>query len=163
MPATTYMIVDPRRDHRFGVPNPVLSQKVGSPDVCTGCHAGRTHAWAQAVIVQRRRSQAPAPSSPGDALWLAREGQLGAPQALSAIARAATQQAPIIRASALEALGAYPSPAMSQLIGALARDEHPLLRRAAASAAASLPPEEFSRVLVPFLGDPVRSVRVCDC
>ncbi len=159
MPATTYMVVDPRRDHRFGVPNPALSKKVGSPDVCTGCHTDRTHAWAQAAIVQRRRGAAPAPSTPGDALWLAREGQLGAPQALKAIA-SATQLAPIIRASALEALGSYPSPSMSQLVGALGKDAHPLVRRAAASAAASLPPEQLSRLIAPLLGDAVRSVRI---
>ncbi|HZL90428.1 MAG TPA: tetratricopeptide repeat protein [Pirellulaceae bacterium] len=38
MPATSYMDVDPRRDHSFRVPRPDLSLKFGSPNACTGCH-----------------------------------------------------------------------------------------------------------------------------
>lgn len=38
MPETTYMEVDPRRDHSLRIPRPDLSVKVGSPNVCTGCH-----------------------------------------------------------------------------------------------------------------------------
>jgi tetratricopeptide (TPR) repeat protein len=38
MPQTTYMAVDPRRDHSFRVPRPDLSVKLGTPNACTGCH-----------------------------------------------------------------------------------------------------------------------------
>jgi tetratricopeptide (TPR) repeat protein len=38
MPATTYMDVDPRRDHSFRVPRPDLSVQLGTPNSCTGCH-----------------------------------------------------------------------------------------------------------------------------
>ena len=38
MPQTTYMAVDPRRDHSFRVPRPDLSVKLGTPNSCTGCH-----------------------------------------------------------------------------------------------------------------------------
>jgi Flp pilus assembly protein TadD len=38
MPETTYMAVDPRRDHSFRVPRPDLSVKLGTPNACTGCH-----------------------------------------------------------------------------------------------------------------------------
>lgn len=38
MPQTTYMAVDPRRDHSFRVPRPDLSVKSGTPNACTGCH-----------------------------------------------------------------------------------------------------------------------------
>src|SRR5262249_24190960 len=38
MPARTYMVVDPRRDHSFQVPRPDLSVKLGTPKPCTGCH-----------------------------------------------------------------------------------------------------------------------------
>jgi Flp pilus assembly protein TadD/ssDNA-binding Zn-finger/Zn-ribbon topoisomerase 1 len=38
MPATTYMVVDPRRDHSLRVPRPDLSVRLGTPNACTGCH-----------------------------------------------------------------------------------------------------------------------------
>ena len=38
MPATTYMMVDARRDHSLRVPRPDLSVKFGTPNACSGCH-----------------------------------------------------------------------------------------------------------------------------
>lgn len=38
MPQTTYMDVDPRRDHSFRIPRPDLSVKFGTPNACTRCH-----------------------------------------------------------------------------------------------------------------------------
>src|SRR5205807_5929242 len=35
---TTYMDVDPRRDHSFRVPRPDLSVRLGTPNACTRCH-----------------------------------------------------------------------------------------------------------------------------
>jgi predicted CXXCH cytochrome family protein len=38
MPATTYMEVDPRRDHSLRVPRPDLSVTLGTPNACSACH-----------------------------------------------------------------------------------------------------------------------------
>jgi len=38
MPETTYMEVDPRRDHSLRSPRPDLSLSLGVPNACTGCH-----------------------------------------------------------------------------------------------------------------------------
>ena len=38
MPHTTYMEVDPRRDHSLRIPRPDLSLKIGTPNACSGCH-----------------------------------------------------------------------------------------------------------------------------
>lgn len=38
MPETTYMEVDPRRDHSLRIPRPDLSVSLGTPNACTGCH-----------------------------------------------------------------------------------------------------------------------------
>ncbi len=38
MPSTTYMDVDPRRDHSLRVPRPDLSVELGTPNACSGCH-----------------------------------------------------------------------------------------------------------------------------
>ncbi len=42
MPATTYMHVDPRRDHSLRIPRPDLSVKHGTPNACTQCHIDAT-------------------------------------------------------------------------------------------------------------------------
>jgi predicted CXXCH cytochrome family protein len=38
MPETTYMEVDPRRDHSIRVPRPDLSVEIGTPNACSRCH-----------------------------------------------------------------------------------------------------------------------------
>ena len=38
MPHTTYMEVDPRRDHSLRVPRPDLSVTLGTPNACSHCH-----------------------------------------------------------------------------------------------------------------------------
>ncbi len=38
MPHTTYMEVDPRRDHSLRVPRPDLSVALGTPNACSHCH-----------------------------------------------------------------------------------------------------------------------------
>ena len=43
MPGKTYMGVDFRRDHRFGVPNAPISHALDTRDVCQSCHEDR---WA---------------------------------------------------------------------------------------------------------------------
>ncbi len=38
MPHTTYMDVDPRRDHSLRIPRPDLSVTLNTPNACSGCH-----------------------------------------------------------------------------------------------------------------------------
>ena len=38
MPHTTYMEVDPRRDHSLRIPRPDLSVDIGTPNACSSCH-----------------------------------------------------------------------------------------------------------------------------
>jgi len=52
MPETTYMKIDPRRDHRFGIPNPALTARVDVPNACNGCHSDKSPAWAEAAIAK---------------------------------------------------------------------------------------------------------------
>ncbi len=41
MPSTTYMAVDPRRDHSLRIPRPDLSVEIGTPNACTQCHLNK--------------------------------------------------------------------------------------------------------------------------
>ena len=47
MPETTYMVVDPRRDHSLRIPRPDLSDKTGAPNACTQCHEDKTNGWGE--------------------------------------------------------------------------------------------------------------------
>src|SRR5690606_20290388 len=53
MPETTYMEVDPRRDHSIRVPRPDLSVNLGTPNACTKCHLDR------AKISDEKRAKLP--------------------------------------------------------------------------------------------------------
>ncbi|MEX2026610.1 MAG: hypothetical protein WEH44_04905, partial [Pirellulaceae bacterium] len=71
MPATSYMDVDPRRDHSFRIPRPDLSVAFGTPNACTGCHVRDTK------LVPEVRPKSPTANRPVEyADWL-REGREG--------------------------------------------------------------------------------------
>jgi tetratricopeptide (TPR) repeat protein len=44
MPQTTYMDVDPRRDHSLRIPRPDLSVELDTPNACTRCHIDKEEA-----------------------------------------------------------------------------------------------------------------------
>jgi predicted CXXCH cytochrome family protein len=47
MPTTVFMQRDPRRDHSFSIPDPVLAAELGLPDTCTeGCHIQQSSEWS---------------------------------------------------------------------------------------------------------------------
>lgn len=43
MPETTYMVIDPRRDHSLRIPRPDLSVEIGTPNACTRCHIDKSN------------------------------------------------------------------------------------------------------------------------
>ena len=88
MPATTYMVVDPRRDHSFRVPRPDLSQPLGTPNACNGCHEDRDAAWAAAKVAAWTGKPPTGYQQHGTALHLARQGLPAALVALPGEARA---------------------------------------------------------------------------
>jgi tetratricopeptide (TPR) repeat protein len=158
MAERTYMVVDPRRDHSFRIPQPELSAAVGAPNACNACHDGETPAWAAAAIA----SWHPNPHTPfqqfAGALDDGNRGAPGARQRLLALA-AGDDQPGIARASALDRLDRITSQqAFEQVVGLLA-DADPLVRRSAASLFATLPVEARSPLLA-LAEDPVRDVRL---
>ena len=46
MPKRTYMQRDPRRDHLFVIPDPLLTKELGVPNACNQCHGDKTTEWA---------------------------------------------------------------------------------------------------------------------
>lgn len=46
MMKTPYMGRDPRRDHSFGIPDPLLTKELGVPNACSKCHEEEGIDWA---------------------------------------------------------------------------------------------------------------------
>ncbi len=45
MPITKYMVRDPRRDHGFTSPDPLLTKEHGIPNACSRCHTDKSLEW----------------------------------------------------------------------------------------------------------------------
>lgn len=76
MPGKYYMGNDFRRDHSFRVPRPDLSVQYGTPNSCTGCHSDKSPEWA-AEAVRRWYGPERAPHF-SDILTAARSGAASA-------------------------------------------------------------------------------------
>jgi predicted CXXCH cytochrome family protein len=158
MPAATFMVIDQRHDHSFRVPRPDLGGTLGVPNTCTtGCHAGRSVAWAASAI-RRRSGRAPAGFQRfANAFAAADHGDAGATSGLLNIAGDSTQPA-IVRASALARLAradSWNASAVASLLG----DASSMVRRGAAGAMAHADDSTRARLLAPLLHDPIRTVR----
>jgi Tfp pilus assembly protein PilF len=160
MPETTYMGVDARRDHSFKVPRPDLSAVLGTPDVCSGCHANRDARWAaQQVETWFPESAVRArPSFVADfgAAW---SGVPAATAGLLGVVADATQPA-LVRASALAALASDPRPALRDVLAAALADADGVVRLGALAALANYPAELRFDVAQAALEDPLLAVRI---
>jgi len=157
MPQRTYMVIDDRADHRFGIPRPALAERVGAPDACTSCHRERTARWADREIAKRFETR----SADGfaKAFHAARRHEPHAEQALIELIAAGTAPA-IVRATALEELRNLASPALPTMLMRASSDRSALVRRAVAVAARGLPPDQRVEVARPLLRDRARTVRI---
>lgn len=150
MPAKSYMVIDPRRDHSLRVPRPDLSVKIRTPNACNSCHADRSAQWAAAAVERWYGSDQP--PHWGEAIHAARAGAPGAGPALAKVA--ADPSVPgIARATALSLMRSHPDP---DAIQAGLRDADPLVRLGAVMAAEAQAPESLRSLL----SDPVRAVRI---
>jgi tetratricopeptide (TPR) repeat protein/mono/diheme cytochrome c family protein len=158
MPTRDYMVVHARHDHSIRIPRPDVSVALGTPNACTGCHTKQTDQWAAAASAKwwtKRAGERPF----GAAIDLGRKGSRGAAQALVALAQDTAAPA-IVRATAVELLGRYPSPNMLSQVQRSFSDADPLARDAAVNATAGIPPDQRDPMLVPMLTDSSRLVRV---
>ena len=157
MPETTYMVIDPRRDHSLRSPRPDLSVVMGTPNACNQCHADQSPEWA----LQALRNWGKAPSGTADhparALQqLAAGNRTAVPRLLELVQGDA--EPPIRRAAMLEALGE--AGVAAEPLTPLLRHQDPLLRLGAVRNAASLPARERHALLRERIDDPVSSVRL---
>jgi len=160
MPGKFYMGNDFRHDHSFSIPNPERAQKLGTPDACLTCHQGKAgdkvteqfKLWNTASAAQAPRYD--------ESLWLIRNGQPGAAQALYEQLQRSNLPA-IRRATLLAELALYPSEQALKLASKDLNNPAPQVRESAVRAvSAFLPPAERPPLLTPLLVDTVKAVRI---
>ncbi len=166
MPSTDYMVVDPRRDHGFKVPRPDLTERIGVPNACSGCHADRDAAWAAERIAEWRGPDAPAPAKHwGETLAAARASD---PRSVPELVRiAGDPELPgIVRATALHEMARFGDPRVLAAAEGALEDPDALVRRAAIEVfeivPTNAPPAYLAQVgnaLAPRLEDEIRLVR----
>lgn len=156
MPARTYMQIDDRRDHQFGIPRPDLTTAFGVPNACDACHADADPDWAAGILAERKAGR---PRHWGEVLHTGRRGGVHAPGALAALARGTGTPA-IVRATALTLLaGTDPSVALPALKGGLT-DTDPLVRIGAIRGLAGFVPAQRWYLAESLLEDPLLAVRI---
>ena len=158
MPATLYMGVDSRRDHRIAIPRPDLTGPIGAPNACNSCHVDKTAEWSSSAINQWLGKKAHALEPVSRALYAGRNQQPDADQRLIELANNGTAN-DMARATALRMLQNYPAlksydTARQQLLSA-----KPLLRMGALNMLAFLPLNDRWELISPALKDPVGAVR----
>jgi len=159
MPATNYMVVDPRHDHSMRVPRPDLTVTLGTPNACNGCHAKKNAKWAVETI--RRWYVHPSQGFQNYAGAFAYD-EHGAAEAGPSLARLAgdTSLPAIARATALEDLANYPARPSVEAARQGLTDKDAIVRRASAGTLVMLPPSQRLQFVAPLLDDPVRTVRM---
>lgn len=159
MPETTYMVVDPRRDHSMRVPRPDLSVVVGTPNACTQCHSDQSDQWALETLREWDVSFTNTSNHAARIFQRSRKGDARAVPGLEAIAMDGAA-APIWRATATVELGGYSNREAYDTALAMLSSEDPVLRLAAVRALEFVPPQQLASILSPHLNDPTTAVRV---
>ncbi|WP_038149627.1 tetratricopeptide repeat protein [Vibrio litoralis] len=159
MPATTYMQVDPRRDHSFKVPRPDLSISTGSPNACTQCHQDKDDKWAQQSLkTWYPNSQYQGSAHYGNVFHQADTGMLTSSTELSKIAQDANYS-DIVRASALSRMSALPDANAMVAIARAVKSDESLKKLGAIEAAENFPIAQRWSLLSPLLSDDALSIR----
>ena len=162
MPETVVSIKARMRDHTIAVPAPENTRRHGIPNACNECHRDRTPEWAAGALdawgpgAARRRLLARADAFAG--------GRAGDVKALPELIRLAddSRADPLTRANAVGYLRRFPDARALAAAERAVRDPHPLVRAVAVLTVGDLTKDAATAraVLVPALGDALRTVRV---
>ena len=159
MPKTTYMQADPRADHGFLLPDPLMTAELGIPNACSVCHGDKSLEWVVARAEERHgtRLADSRQRQRGRALHGAHGGD---PAALAALlALLADETIPAWRATYVGLLGDYlPDPAAARAVRDAARDPDPLVRARAAQGLVRL--GDGVALALNLLADDSRAVRL---
>lgn len=161
MPSRVYMEIDARRDHNIRIPRPDLTPTTGAPNVCNRCHTKpeETAEWAADAIRKwygPKRPEGPEYAMP---LAAAQRGDADSPLLIEQLLDR-PDVPDIVRATAIDLLANYPTPASERLRYEALSHPSPLVRAAAVRGAAPQSTARLVQEVAPKLEDPVRSVRL---
>ena len=158
MPTTTFMQRDPRHDHGFLKPDPLLTKELGIPNACARCHADKpvdwaieaTDKWYGAKMESRQRERTRA------VVAAQAETPAAAPKLMALLA---TEEVPAWRATLLLLARPFASdPAVVAAARAALASPEPLVRSSAVQLLGVRP--DAADALRPMLKDPSRVVRL---
>ncbi len=169
MPATDYMVVDPRRDHSFSIPRPDLSVKLSVPNACNRCHVDKPALWAEKLLDAWFPKSKEMRKSETHFAEIIADGEAGRPEAVSGlieIAKDETKPA-IARATALAILSQYRNGEALDIVEQGLSDGNPIMRYEAIGGLSTILGRASGEngdmlkivLLAPLLTDPVRAVR----
>lgn len=150
MPATTYMVIDPRHDHSFRVPRPDRSVTLGTPNACNQCHRDKSPEWSAEQLVRWYGH-----SAGGFQRFVFAPGEAELIKLM-----VDTTQPEIVRATAAAVISRAPDPAAVTAAVKLLGDDSPLVRYAALATLELLPPAQRVQFAASLLDDPVKIVRM---
>lgn len=159
MPETTYMGVDPRRDHSLRIPRPDLSIVMGTPNACNQCHTDKEPQWALEALRSWGINFRDTSSHPARSFL---QADTGDGRSIPTLAQLATDVsvAPIWRANAMEALGNFGGRDALQTATQLLYSDDSLLRVSTVRAIQFLPLHQRFQLLQPLMDDEITSVRM---
>jgi predicted CXXCH cytochrome family protein len=162
MPVTVYMQQQPRHDHGFTIPDPLLTKELNIPNACNRCHTDKTTDWALKHTEQWYGTKMNRPTRERTQ-WIANveNGDAGAKDKMIGLL-VDTNQSPYWQAVAATFLSQWDNDPAAQtaLITAL-HNEHPLVRERAVRALEPVVGNtNVMAVLKLMLNDPLRNVRV---
>ncbi len=158
MPATTYMVVDPRRDHSFRIPRPDRTVTIGTPNACNSCHEDRDAQWATDTVLDWYPQRKPGYQTFAETFSMADQGNPAAVGLLLDLVEDPAQP-PLVRASAIARTTRFPEATVDVVARALG-DRDALVRSAAVEALAGSDAATRANRLTDVLVDPVRLVRM---
>lgn len=159
MPKTVYMQVDPRADHGFHSPDPLMTKQLGIPNACSSCHKEESVDWAvehaerwygEKLAQSRQRQRA-----------LAIDAAYNfAPEAVPALLSLLEgEQIPAWRATYLGLLANYlPNEEVVAALQSGTEDSSALVRERAVGGLGRMNPEDA--LVMDALADESRSVRI---
>ncbi len=163
LPQTPYMQRHLRRDHGFGIPDPLLTIRFDIPNACNRCHTNQTDQWSLEYVEKwygekmKRWSRERTIS-----IALAKDGKSEALSGLLKIMR--EEQIPLWRAAAVNLLKRwYFRPEVQKAILAASEDTAPIVRGMSARSLEPLAGDKenlANAALSRLLNDNSRSVRV---
>lgn len=158
MTQTVYMDRDPRRDHGFHIPDPLLTKELGIPNACNKCHTDQSTDWAIKWTEQWYGEKMNRPERARTrAIAMAYAMDPGALDALLQVCP--TQENTTWQATILRIMTPYGTdPRVQQLAHTTATSPDPLVR-AAAAAILELSPGNDA-LLQQLSQDPIRQVRL---